>query len=81
MVLLLGPEQSDPIGVSGDLSLGAFDGLLVSQIQTVVRGQQQNDTQNASCSAWQLPFNLPMRAKQTNDHLCFILLILPVVVF
>ena len=44
MVLLLGPERSDPIGGSGDLSSGAFDGLLVSQIQTVVCGQQENDT-------------------------------------
>ena len=79
MVLLLGPEWSDPIGGSGDLSLSAFGGLLVSQIQTVVHGQQENDTQNASCSASKLPFNLPLRAKQTNDRLFFILLTLPVV--
>ena len=79
MVLLLGPERSDLIGGSGDLSLGAFDGLLVSQIQTVVRGQQENDTRNASCSASKFPFNLPLRTKQTNDRLFFILLTLPVV--
>ena len=69
MVLLLGPERSDPIGGSRDLSSGAFDGLLVSQIQAVVRGQQENDTRNASCSALKLPFNLPLREKKTNDRL------------
>ena len=78
MVLLLGPAWSDPIGGSGDLSSGAFDGLLVSQIQTVVCGQQENDTRNASCSASKLPFNLPLRAKQTNNRLFFMLLTLPV---
>ena len=72
MVLLLGPEQSDPIGGSGDLSSGAFNGLLVSQIQTVVYGQQEKDMQNASCSASKLLFNLPLRAKQKNDRLFFL---------
>ena len=57
MVLLIGPERSDPIGGYGYLSLGAFDGLLVSQIHTVVCGQQENDTQNASCFATNLPSN------------------------
>ena len=71
MVLLLCTERSDPIGGSGDLSLGAFDGILVSQIQAVVCRQQENDTRNASCSASKLPFNLPLRAKQTNDRLFF----------
>ena len=79
MVFLLGPEQSDPIGGSGDLSSGAFDGLLVSQIHTVVRVQQEKDTRNASCSASKLPFNLPLRAKKTNDRLFFIIITLPVV--
>ena len=79
MVSLLGTERSDPIGDSGDLYSGAFDGLLVSQIQTEVCGQQENDTQNASCSVSTFPFALTLRAKQTNDHLFFILLTLPVV--
>ena len=71
MVLLLGPEQSDPIGGSGDLSSGAFDGLLVLQIQTVVCGQQENVTWNASCSASKLPFNLPISKLYTDDCGCF----------
>ena len=78
MVLLLGPERSDPIGGSGDLYLGTFKGFLVSQILIVVRGQQENDMRNASFSASKLPFNLLLHAKQTNDHLFFILLTLPV---
>ena len=65
MVFLLGPERSDPIGGSGDLSLDAFDVILVSQIQTVVRGQQENDTQNATSSVSKLPFNLLLRANKT----------------
>ena len=77
MVLLIGPEQSDPIGGSVDLSMGAFDELLVLQIQTVVRGQQENDTRNASCSASKWPLNLPLRAKQTNDRLFLYYLLYP----
>ena len=79
MVLLLGPERSNLIGGSGDLSSGAFDGLLVLQIQTVVCRQQENDTRNASCSTSKLLFNLLLRAKQKNDRIFFILLTLPVV--
>ena len=51
------------------LSSGAFGGLLVSQLQTVVREQQENDTQNASCFLTNSPFKLPLRAKQTKDCL------------
>ena len=79
MVLLIGPERSDLIGGSVDLSSGAFNGLLVSQIQIVVFRQQGNDAPNASCSASKFPFNLPLHAKQKNDRLFFILLTLPVV--
>ena len=77
MVLILGPERSDPIGGSGYLSSGAFDGLLFLQIQTVVCGQQENDTRNLSCSASKLPFNLPLRAKQTNERLFLYYLLYP----
>ena len=66
---------------SGDLSSGAFGGLLVSQIHTVIREQQENDTQNESCFATNAPFNLLLRAKQTKRPSPLLLLILPVVEF
>ena len=90
MIRLVGPERaiwldnltcwsrkSDLIGQSRDLSLGAFDGLLVSQLQIVVCEQQENDTRNASCFATNLPFKLLLRAKQTNDRLFLYYLLYP----
>ena len=63
-IRLVGPERSVLIGQSGDLSSGAFNGLLVSQLQIVVREQQENDTRNAPCFATNSPFKLSLRAKQ-----------------
>ena len=65
------------MGRSGDLSSGAFNELLVSKLQTVVHKQQENDTRNASCFTTNLPFKLPLRAKQTNDRLFLYCLLYP----
>ena len=57
------------MGDPTDLSSCIFDELLVSQLHTVLREQEENETQNASCFAKNLPFKLPLRAKQKNDRL------------
>ena len=74
-------QKSDLIGRSGDLSSGTFDGLLVSQLQTVVREQQENDTRNAFLFCDKFAVQTVVARKINQRPSLFILLNLPVVEF